>query len=196
MSMSFDELVNKVINQESGNNPNAVNERTGASGLMQVMQATARDPGYGVAPLNWDMRFDRAANRRFGEDYLGAMINHYGGDQERALVAYNWGPGNANKWDGDRASLPEETRNYLAKILDSGMGTIRPQARPQMLPQQPPQMQQPPQRMAMLPEMAAPPVDPVQQVNNLADFMDLLNQNTSQNANAATQELGQVLPKF
>ena len=196
MGLSFDELVNKVINQESGNNPYAVNSRTGAAGLMQVMQATALDPGYGVAPLNWDMRFDRAANRRFGEDYLSAMINHYGGDQERALVAYNWGPGNANKWDGDRASLPEETRNYLAKILDSGMSTIRPRARrPQMLPQQPPQMQQP-EVMAMLPEMAAPPVDPVQQVNNLADFMDLLNQNANQNADAATQELGQVLPKF
>ena len=113
----FPDLVNRVIQQESGGNPNAVNASSGASGLMQVMPATAASPGFGVAPLPWDQRFDAEANRRFGTDYLNAMLNRYDGDQARALVAYNWGPGNADKWSGDMAALPDETRNYVASIM-------------------------------------------------------------------------------
>lgn len=115
----FPDLVSRVIRQESGGNPNAVNAGTGASGLMQVMPATAADPGFGVAPMAWDQRFDPAANRRFGEDYLKAMLNRYDGNVPKALAAYNWGPGNADKWSGDMASLPEETRNYITSITGS-----------------------------------------------------------------------------
>lgn len=113
----IDSLIQRVIQQESGGNPNAVNPNTGASGLMQIMPATAASPGFGVAPMPWDQRFDPAANQRFGTDYMHAMLNRYGGDQARALAAYNWGPGNADKWDGDMASLPAETRNYITNIL-------------------------------------------------------------------------------
>lgn len=132
----FPELIERVIQQESGGNPNAVSA-VGASGLMQVMPATAADPGYGVTPLNWDMRFDAKENRRFGTEYLGALLDAFGGDQERALVAYNWGAGNAQDWDGDRASLPKETQGYLAAILGQGAPSAaqRPQARPEMLPE-------------------------------------------------------------
>lgn len=137
-TVPFPQLIERVIQQESGGNPNAVSP-VGAAGLMQIMPATAADPGYGVAPLNWDLRFDPAENKRFGTDYLSALIDHFGGDQERALVAYNWGAGNAAKWNGDRASLPEETRNYLAAILGQGAPTAaqRPQARPDVLPPPP-----------------------------------------------------------
>lgn len=113
----FNDLVSRVIRQESGGNPNAVNPRTGASGLMQVMPATAADPGFGVAPLPWDKRFDPVANQRFGEDYLRRMMDRYEGNVPKALAAYNWGPGNADKWSGDMAALPEETRNYISSIM-------------------------------------------------------------------------------
>lgn len=144
----FTDLLNRVIQQESGGNPNAVSP-AGAAGLMQVMPDTARDPGFGVAPLPWDRRFDATANKRFGSDYLSAMINHFGGDQERALVAYNWGAGNAQNWDGDRASLPAETQGYLANILGGAAApafavgaapaqTAPPAAQIPMLPALPP----------------------------------------------------------
>lgn len=115
--MDFQTLVARVIQQESGGNPNAVSP-VGAAGLMQIMPATARDPGFGLQPLDWGDVFDPVKNRAFGEAYLQAMLNRYGGDYERGLAAYNWGAGNADKWSGNRADLPEETRGYLANILD------------------------------------------------------------------------------
>lgn len=116
-TIPFDELVRRTILVESGGNPRAVNPRTGAAGLMQIMPDTARQPGFGVAPLDWGQVFDPEANRRFGTEYLRAMLRRYGGDQTRALVAYNWGPGNADRWNGDLRRLPRETRQYVARIL-------------------------------------------------------------------------------
>lgn len=113
------DLADSVIQQESAGNTQAVNARTGASGLMQIMQATARDPGFGVKPLAWEDRFDPRENVRFGTEYLQAMLDRFDGDQTRALVAYNWGVGNADKWSGDLNDLPAETKNYVERILGS-----------------------------------------------------------------------------
>lgn len=116
MMISFPELISRMVHKESGGNPNAVSP-VGASGLMQVMPATAADPGFGVQPLAWEDVFDPTKNRRFGESYMTALLDHFGGDQARALVAYNWGAGNATKWDGELDSLPAETRGYVEAIL-------------------------------------------------------------------------------
>ena len=56
---------------------------------------------------------------RYGAQYLGAMLRRYKGDTKRALVAYNWGPGKADKWDGRMESLPAETRAYVQRIMGS-----------------------------------------------------------------------------
>lgn len=91
-------LVERVIQQESGGDPNAVNPYSKASGLMQIMEATAGDPGFGVTPLAWEDRFDPQLNRAFGTEYLDAMLKRYDGDEEAALIAYNAGFGRADKW--------------------------------------------------------------------------------------------------
>jgi len=108
-------LIEAVIRQESGGNPNAVSPR-GAVGLMQIMPDTARAPGFGLSPLPADKLRDPEANRAFGTQYLSAMMNRYQGDVPRALVAYNWGPGNADKWDGRMETLPDETRKYVRNV--------------------------------------------------------------------------------
>lgn len=121
--IDFDTLVGAVIKAESAGNPNAVSP-VGAQGLMQVMPATARDPGFGVQPLA--NAFDPAENERFGREYLGAMLKRYDGDPEAALAAYNWGPGNADMWvkSGKKVEgLPRETRNYIAGIVKNLDGT-------------------------------------------------------------------------
>ena len=118
------ELVEAVIWQESRGNPNAVSP-VGARGLMQVMPDTARSPGFGVQPVDPESLFDPAVNRQFGEQYLGAMINRYQGDTRRALAAYNWGAGNADKWDGDLSRLPKETREYITNI-EAKMASTQP----------------------------------------------------------------------
>lgn len=122
-----DDLVQRVIQQESAGNPNAVSPK-GAMGLMQVMPATARDPGFGVKPMDPAKAFDPAENQRFGTEYLNAMKTRYGGDTDAALVAYNAGPGTADKWiAGGRnsATLPAETRDYVAKINGSGQRPVQ-----------------------------------------------------------------------
>ncbi len=117
---------------ESAGDPNAVSPK-GATGLMQLMPATAKDPGFGVKPFDATKPLnDPQENMRVGTDYLNAMMERYGGDREAALAAYNWGPGNADKWiaAGRPASmLPQETRDYIARILGTGpaQGTSSPQ---------------------------------------------------------------------
>jgi len=91
----------------------------GAIGMMQVMPDTARDPGFGVAPVADDSPEE---NIRFGSDYLKAMMDRYGNDTEAALIAYNAGPANADKWldaGRDYKALPKasETRPYVKNVL-------------------------------------------------------------------------------
>jgi soluble lytic murein transglycosylase-like protein len=42
------------------------------------------------------------------------LLNSYAGNMERALAAYNWGPGNVERAP-DR--LPGETRTYIQSVL-------------------------------------------------------------------------------
>jgi hypothetical protein len=115
-----DDLANKVEWQESRGNQNAVSPK-GAFGVMQLMPDTAKDPGFGVQPLNPNADNPEEENRRVGRDYLDAMLKRYGGDKEAALVAYNWGPVKADKWvsGGKTGKLPAETQGYVKNILGS-----------------------------------------------------------------------------
>jgi hypothetical protein len=128
-------LADRVEWQESRGNQGAVSPK-GAFGVMQLMPDTARDPGFGVAPLDPNAPDPEVENRRVGRDYLNAMLERYGGDQEAALAAYNWGPGNADKWVASgkgRDRLPRETQGYLANILGDGQGAVASASKPMML---------------------------------------------------------------
>ena len=98
--------------QESGLNPDAVSP-AGAVGIAQIMPDTARDPGYGIAPIS--DRNDPEESLRFGAQYMRAMLDKYGGDYGLALAAYNAGPGAVDEAGGIPAY--EETQNYVRSIL-------------------------------------------------------------------------------
>lgn len=108
-----DRLLNALIKQESGGNNNAVS-RVGARGVTQVMPKTARDPGFGVTPMRDQTEQEY---KRFGREYLGAMLNRYNGDLNKALAAYNAGPGRVDK-AGGVPNIPE-TKNYVKNILNT-----------------------------------------------------------------------------
>lgn len=106
-------LFHNLVNQESRWNVDAVSP-VGARGLTQIMPATGKSPGFGVAPISDPS--DPAENLRFGADYAGAMYRRYDQDPVRMAIAYNAGPGVADKWNGNMASLPQETQGYVKNV--------------------------------------------------------------------------------
>lgn len=109
------DLFARLVRAESGWQP-AVPSPAGAVGLTQLMPGTAKDMGV----LD---RTDPYDNLKGGAKYFKQQLERYNGDQTRALVAYNWGPLNADRWNGNPDSLPEETRVYLERILGAQQGT-------------------------------------------------------------------------
>ncbi len=85
---------------------------------MQVMPATARDPGFGVRPSNGSQQDDI----RVGREYLAQMQRRYGGDLGKMWAAYNAGPGRldqAIQRGGDNwlSLMPRETQDYVRKNM-------------------------------------------------------------------------------
>ena len=102
-------LLDAVIAVESDWQPRAVSAR-GASGLMQLMPATARD--YGVVDL-----FDPAQNVAAGARHLRGLLDRYGQDLARALAAYNAGAGMVDRAAQQRRAWPAETTAYVPQVL-------------------------------------------------------------------------------
>ncbi|WP_028561642.1 lytic transglycosylase domain-containing protein [Paenibacillus pinihumi] len=110
-------LIASVIHNESSFNPNAISS-SGAKGLMQLMDGTAR--GLGVTDS-----FDPVQNIDGGTRYLSFLLRKYDGNEAAALAAYNAGPGRIDRLgirnDTDvmekLQQLPSETRNYIQKVL-------------------------------------------------------------------------------
>lgn len=121
----FDQVFDRLIGAESGGVHEKGGKLTtsgkGAEGLTQVMPRTGVDPGYGVKPLKDKSKEEY---KRFGRDYLKAMLNEFDDDYEKALAAYNAGVGNVKfaiekggkKWK-DHLPKKEETLPYIEKIL-------------------------------------------------------------------------------
>lgn len=126
--LSYDQLLQNLIRQESGGKANALSH-AGAAGVMQVMPGTAREIAAEIGDNSLQgmndqqiqqALMDPARGRRYGEHYLQKMLNRYGGDQAAALVAYNGGPGRADAWlknGRNDAVLPKETSGYYRSIL-------------------------------------------------------------------------------
>jgi len=87
------EVMHAIANIESNMNPNAVNKKSGARGLMQLM------PGTFGADVGKDTfkDIDTAAAE------LKRLAKHYNGDWVKAAEAYNWGQGNLDHYlKGDK----------------------------------------------------------------------------------------------
>lgn len=120
---SFETMVAVTAQSESGNREyNADGSRVtspkGARGRMQVMPATARDPGYGIKPSDGTP----ADDERVGKQLLGKLLQRYSGDPAKTWAAYNWGAKNVDdmveRYGPDWLShAPAETRAYVKKNM-------------------------------------------------------------------------------
>lgn len=100
----------------------------GASGLMQVMPATARWTAkkIGLNDFTADQITDRDTNITIGTAYLKLALDDFAGSMPMAAAAYNAGPGRPRSWRNgpvlDAAIWAEnvpftETRDYVKKVL-------------------------------------------------------------------------------
>lgn len=151
-----DKLFNVVLTTENRGTPRqsadgkTITSPKGAYGAAQLMYGTAVETAEKLGSSVWkqfglssakDMadlakqptKEGEAANRLIGQAYFNQQLNRFGGDAEKAMAAYNAGPGrvkggwtdkNGNKHPGavERAVaeggqwqdyLPQETKDYL-----------------------------------------------------------------------------------
>ncbi len=117
----------------------------GASGLMQVMPATARWTAKKLdIPYTPDLITDRDTNIAIGTGYLKLVLDDLEGSQPLAAAAYNAGPSRPRRWrEGPNLepavwaeNIPfHETRDYVKKVMSNatyyaalltGDGTVAP----------------------------------------------------------------------
>ncbi len=100
-------LIYAQMHQESGFKKRALSHK-GASGLMQLMPATARR--FGVTNI-----YDAQQNIDAGVKYMRWLLDKFNGDVVLALAGYNAGEGAVMKYGW---SVPpyRETKDYVAKI--------------------------------------------------------------------------------
>lgn len=110
-----------------------VTSKAGAMYAMQVLQSTARNPGYGIKPADETGTPQQVADEynRVGRQKLSYLLQHFG-NVPAALAAYNVGekvvekaisdaqstgePAATGLWLQDPA-IPKETRDYVTGIM-------------------------------------------------------------------------------
>ncbi len=125
-SFSATRMVEITALSESGNRERdgsgrLITSPKGAQGRMQVMPATARQPGYGIRP--WDGKTDEDRSR-VGRELLAKLVDRHDGDPAKAWASYNWDSSGkkvdalVRKYGSDWLShAPAETRDYVRKNM-------------------------------------------------------------------------------
>ena len=102
----------------------------GASGLMQVMPATAKWTAkkIGMTQFTPDQITDREVNVAIGTGYLKLVLDDFEGSMPLATAAYNAGPSRSRNWRNGPVleaaiwaeNIPfQETRDYVKKVLSN-----------------------------------------------------------------------------
>jgi soluble lytic murein transglycosylase len=119
--------VNGLIRQESRFIAQA-RSRVGASGLMQLMPATAKWVAgkIGLKDWHWSQVTDVETNLSLGTYYLRHVLDTLDGSPVMASAAYNAGPGRARAWRANESmdaaiyaeTIPfNETRDYVKRVM-------------------------------------------------------------------------------
>lgn len=121
-------LVTSIIKTESDFRAD-VKSGVGATGLMQLMPDTAKWVADRLGEeYSAEMTLDPETNIRYGTYYFRYLINYYQ-SVDYAILAYNAGFGNVDKWinegilkgnSSDYDNIPfNETKNYIKKVKNT-----------------------------------------------------------------------------
>ena len=121
-------LVASLIRQESEFNPSAISKKD-AMGLMQLLPSVGKGMAkeMKIRHFSSDELLAADTNLRLGTRYFRHIVDHYDGQVEYALAAYNAGEDRVNDWrkNGNFADVEEfvesipftETREYVQAIM-------------------------------------------------------------------------------
>ena len=118
-----------IIKTESNFDKNA-RSKSGAIGLMQLMESTAKEQAEKLdIEYSKDILYKPEINLRLGLNYFNTLLDYYDQNYILAFTAYNAGLGNVQEWikkgiirkDGtDIENIPfKETSMYVRKVIRS-----------------------------------------------------------------------------
>ncbi len=125
-------LVFAIARQESAWEFDA-RSRVGATGLMQLMPATAKETAKKAGIRHRKSKLiEPQHNITLGSHYISGLLNRYNNNRPLAIAAYNAGPHRVSKWLEETGSqLPydvwievipfKETRHYVQNVLTYGV---------------------------------------------------------------------------
>lgn len=107
-----------------------VSSWAGAMGLMQIMPATGQDIATRLNTTIIDSDLLKPEiNIKFGTFYISSMLKMFSGDIDKAMAAYNGGPGNVSRWNKSTLGKTKEdfptaitffeTQEYITKVKNS-----------------------------------------------------------------------------
>ena len=125
-------LIYAIIKQESKFNNDALSH-SGAKGLMQLMDATAKEMAKNVDSIDSDEYniYEPYTNIFLGTKYVSYLINYFDGNYYLAVASYNAGMGKMADWlDNNYSEYTnfsdvyecieyEETKNYLVNVINN-----------------------------------------------------------------------------
>lgn len=126
--LNIDPMLTFAIIKTESNFDERIESKSGAIGLMQLMENTAEEQAEKLnTQYSKEMLYDPKMNLKLGLNYFNTLLDYFNQNYILAFTAYNAGLGNVQKWiregtikdDGtDIENIPfKETNMYVRKII-------------------------------------------------------------------------------
>lgn len=128
--LNIDPMLTLSIIKTESNFDELAESSTGATGLMQLMDNTAKEQAEKLdIKYSKGILYDPEINLKLGINYFNTLLDYYNQNYILAFAAYNAGLGNVQKWiqegiikeDGsDIENIPfKETNMYVRRIINT-----------------------------------------------------------------------------
>ena len=126
--LKIDPLLTFAIIKTESNFNEKIESKSGAIGLMQLMENTAKEQAEKLKiEYTKEVLYNPAMNLKLGLNYFNTLLDYYKQNYILAFTAYNAGLGNVEKWIADGTlkkdgsnieNIPfKETNLYVRKVI-------------------------------------------------------------------------------